>query len=60
MKRTAELKQEAASLAADLAGKRWLLARPVYLHHAAEADRWLGGDSRQDPDRLALAYWVRR
>ena len=52
--RTAELRDEARRLQADLRAGRWQLTRATYLHHARQVRDWLGAEAGS-PDRAAEA-----
>ena len=53
--RTAEVRDEAVALEADLLRGRWQVSRATYEFHAEEVRRWLGDDSRARASARALA-----
>ncbi len=56
--RSAELRQEANALQADLQSARWLLVKPEYEFYSARAGEWLKATPSRDPDALTRAEAV--
>lgn len=61
LKRPENLREEAAALAADLAGGRWRLERAAYLKYLRDAHRWLGAGSGREvlrfEDKSGIVVW---
>jgi signal transduction histidine kinase len=61
LKRSQELKREAANLSADLSCGRWVISRATYRFYAQESRRWFNPGAEllaQEQERLAVAAGV--